>query len=89
MPTVTELGYPRANVVANYYILAPTGTPKYIVDTLNAEFVKAMADKEVRERLTIAGVEPTSSTADSAATLLKDEVGRWEKLVRESGIRLD
>jgi tripartite-type tricarboxylate transporter receptor subunit TctC len=48
-----------------------------------------MADKEARERLTIAGVEPTSSTADSAAALLKDEVGRWEKLVRESGIRLD
>jgi tripartite-type tricarboxylate transporter receptor subunit TctC len=89
VPTVTELGYPRANLVANYYIMAPAGTPKYIVDTLNAEFVKAIGDKETRERLTVAGFEPTSTTAERAASLIHDEVVRWEKIVRESGIRLE
>jgi tripartite-type tricarboxylate transporter receptor subunit TctC len=89
VPTVTEVGYPRANLVANYYIMAPAGTPKPIVDALNAEFVKAIGDKETRERLMVAGFEPTSSTADQAAALLKDEVARWEKIVRESGIRLE
>ena len=69
--------------------MAPAGTPQYIVDMLNAEFVKAIADKETRERLMTAGFEPTSSTADRAASLIRDEVVRWEKIVRESGIRLE
>ena len=89
VPTLTELGYPRANLIANYYVMAPAGTPQYIVDMLNAEFVKAIADKETRERLMTAGFEPTSSTADRAASLIRDEVVRWEKIVRESGIRLE
>lgn len=89
VPTVTELGYPRANLVANYYIMAPVGISKPIVDTLNAEFVKALGDKEVRERLLAAGVEASSSTPEEAASLLKNEVVRWEKIVRESGIRID
>ena len=89
VPTVTELGYPRANLVANYYIMAPVGISKPIVDTLNAEFVKALGDKEVRERLLAAGVEASSSTPEEAASLRKNEVVRWEKIVRESGIRID
>lgn len=89
VPTVTELGYPRANLVANYYIMAPIATPKPIVDVLNAEFVKALGDKEVRERLLAAGVEASSSTPQEAASLLRNEVARWEKIVRESGIRIE
>ena len=42
VPTVTELGYPRANLVANYYIMAPVATPKPVIDKLHAETVKAL-----------------------------------------------
>lgn len=89
VPTFAEAGYPKAVVVANYYVMAPAGTPKPIVDTLNAEFVKAIGDKEVRERLMAVGVDPTTSTPQEAAALVKGEVARWQQVVRDSGIRVD
>lgn len=89
VPTLAEAGYPKAVVVANYYIMAPAGTPRAIVDTLNAEFVKAIGDKDVRERLKAVGVEPTTSTPQEAAALVKAEVARWQQVVKESGIRIE
>lgn len=89
VPTLAEAGYPKAVVAANYYIMAPAGTPRAVVDTLNAEFVKALGDREVRDRLAAAGVEPTSSTPQEAALLVKNEIARWEKVVRASGIRIE
>jgi tripartite-type tricarboxylate transporter receptor subunit TctC len=89
VPTMTEAGYPRANVVADYFILAPAGTPRPIVDVLNSEIVKAIGDREVKERLVAAGVEPTSSSPQEVGARLKSEVSRWEKIVKESGIRLE
>ena len=89
VPTMAEAGFPKLDVVAAYYILAPAGTPKTIVTALNREIVKAMGDKEVRERLVAAGVEPMSSTPEELNTLVKSEVARWGKIVKESGIRLE
>jgi tripartite-type tricarboxylate transporter receptor subunit TctC len=89
VPTMAQAGYPQASVVAGYFILAPAGTPKPIVDMLNGEIVRAIGDKEVRERLAAAGVEPTSSTPQELGALLKSEVARWEKIVKASGIRLE
>lgn len=89
VPTMAQAGYPQASVVAGYFILAPAATPKPIVDTLNGEIVRAIGDREVRERLAAAGVEPTSSTPQELGTLLKSEVARWEKIVKASGIRLE
>ena len=89
VPTMTEAGYPRANVVAEYFILAPVGTPKPIIDVLNREIVKAIGSKDVQQRLVAAGVEPSSSSPQEVGARLKSEVARWEKIVKESGIRLE
>ena len=88
-PSMAEAGYPKMDVVASYYILVPAKTPRPIIDVLNAQFVKAIADKEVRERLAAVGVEPASSTPEALGALVKSDVARWEKIVRDSGIRLD
>lgn len=88
VPTFTEAGYPTLNVVAGYFVLAPAGTPKPIIDTLNAEFVKALADKEVSTGLAAAGVEAKSSTPEELAALVRSEVARWGKIAKDSGIRL-
>ena len=89
VPTMAEAGYPKLDVVAAYYILVPAKTPKPIIDVLNGQIVKAIAEKEVKERLIAAGVEPNSSTPQELGALVKSDVVRWEKIVRESGIRLE
>ena len=89
VPTMAEAGYAALDVTAAYFILAAAGTPKPIVTALNRELVKAMASKDVRDRLAAIGVEPMSSTPEEVGALIKSEVGRWGKIVKESGIRLD
>lgn len=89
VPTMAEAGFPKVDVVAAYYILTPAKTPKPITDVLNAQFVKAIADKDVKERLIAAGVEPNSSTPQELDALVRSDVARWGKIVKESGIRLE
>jgi tripartite-type tricarboxylate transporter receptor subunit TctC len=89
VPTMAEAGFPALDISANYYILAPAGTPKPIIAALNSEFVKAMGSKDVRDRLAAVGVDPKSSSPEEAGALLKSEVARWGKIVKESGIRVD
>ena len=89
VPTMAEAGFPALDISANYYILAPAGTPKPIIATLNSEFVKAMGSKDVRDRLAAVGVDPKSSSPEEGGALLKSEVARWGKIVKESGIRVD
>jgi tripartite-type tricarboxylate transporter receptor subunit TctC len=89
VPTMAEAGFPALDISANYYILAPAGTPKPIIAALNSEFVKAMGSKDVRDRLAAVGVDPTSSSPEEAGAVLKSEVARWGKIVKESGIRVD
>lgn len=88
-PTMAQAGFERAGAVANYFVMAPAATPRSVVDALGAEFVRAIADREVRERLQAGGVEPTSSTPLEAAALVRSEVAHWGKVVRDSGIRVD
>jgi tripartite-type tricarboxylate transporter receptor subunit TctC len=89
VPTMAEAGFPTLDISANYYILAPAGTPKPVIGTLNSELAKAIASKDVRDRLAAVGVDPRSSSPEEAAALLKSEVARWGKIVGESGIRVE
>lgn len=89
VPTMAEAGFPKLDVVAAYYILTPAKTPKPINEVLNGHFVKAIADKDVKDRLIVAGVEPNSSTPQELDALVKSDVARWGKIVGESGIRLE
>lgn len=88
-PTMAEAGYADAGAVANYFVLVPVATPKTVVAQLSAEFVKAIAATDVRERLQAGGVEPTSSTPDEAAKIVRGEVEHWGRIVREAGISID
>ena len=89
VPTMAEAGFPALDISASYFILAPAGTPKPIIAALNGEFVKAIGSKDVRDRLAAVGVDPNSSSPEEAGALLKSEVAKWGKIVKESGIRLD
>jgi len=70
-------------------VLAPAGTPREIVVKLNAEFVKALAQPEVRTSLLAEGAEPIGGTPEQFAAYIISEKERMGKLIREAKIRLE
>ncbi len=89
VPTVAEAGMPQLVAVNWYVLLAPAGTPRGIVERLNAESVKIMQTPETRERLAAVGGEPAAGTPEQAARFLRDEHTRWGKVIRDAGIRAE
>ncbi len=72
-----------------YGLFAPAGTPKAIVAQLNAAIAKALESKEVQDRLAGVGCEPFKSTPDQFAHLVRDDLPRWAKIVKDSGATID
>jgi tripartite-type tricarboxylate transporter receptor subunit TctC len=89
VPTAAEAGLPKLVVVNWYALLAPAGTPRAIIERLNAESVKAMNAPATRERLAGLGGEPLSATPEQTAALLKTEYEQWGKVIREAGIKAE
>jgi tripartite-type tricarboxylate transporter receptor subunit TctC len=89
VPTSAEAGLPELVAVNWYVLLAPAGTPRAIVERLNAESVKAMTAADTRERLGAMGAEPASSTPEQATEFLRAEYTRWGKVIREAGIKAE
>ena len=72
-----------------YGVFAPAGTPKTIVSQLNAAIAKALESKDAQERLAGVGCEPYKSTLEQFAHLVRDDLPRWAKIVKESGATID
>ena len=89
VPTISELGYKGFDAVTWFGLLAPAGTPREIVTRLNTEFNKALKQAELNKRLSDEGADPAGGTPEEFAALIKDEIPRWGKVVKESGARVD
>jgi tripartite-type tricarboxylate transporter receptor subunit TctC len=90
VPTMAELGYPTLDVRDWNGIVAPTGTPKAIIARLATEIRRATADASVRERLAAISMDPAlDSNPEQFGALIRAELNRWAKFVRETGIRSD
>ena len=66
---------------------APRGTPRPIVDRLNAETVAVLNQPEVRERLRVQGIDPDPGTPAQLAAHIKSELARFEKLIKAIGLK--
>lgn len=89
VPTINESGYKGFDAVTWFGLLAPAGTPKEVVARINAEFNKALKAPELSKRLSDEGADPAGGTPEQFAALIKDEIPRWGKVVKESGARVD
>jgi tripartite-type tricarboxylate transporter receptor subunit TctC len=89
LPTIAESGLPGYEASSWYGVLAPAGTPREIVVKLNTEFVKALAQPEVRTSLLAEGAEPVGGTPEQFAAHIRSEMERLGKLIREAKIRLE
>ena len=88
-PTISESGFPGFEASVWYGFVAPAGTPKAIVVRLHSEVQKALQTREVRERMTAVGGEVTPGSTDQFAVLIHSERLRYEKVVRDAGIKPD
>lgn len=86
VPTMVESGYPDFVSVTWNVVLAPAGTPKPIITKLNTEIIKVMRMPDVIERLAGAGLEPDPTTPEETADIIKKEIVRWGKVVKDAGI---
>src|SRR5688572_3378893 len=87
LPTIAESGLP-GYVVDNWYgVAAPARTPAAVVTKLHAEIVRALKSPEVEERLRRDGSEPVGNTPDELAAIVRADVQRWRKQVKEAGIK--
>jgi tripartite-type tricarboxylate transporter receptor subunit TctC len=89
VPTSAEAGLPGLVAVNWYAILVPTGTPRPIIDRLNAESVKAMSAPDMRERFAKLGGEIHTRNPEQTAEFLRGEHERWSKVIREAGIKAE
>jgi len=89
VPTSAEARMPQLLAVNWSVLLAPAGTPRAIIEKLNAEAVKAMNAPDLRERLAAIGSEPGSGSPEDTAAFLRRESEQWGKVIREAGIKAE
>jgi tripartite-type tricarboxylate transporter receptor subunit TctC len=89
VPTISEAGVPGYEAVIWLGIMAPAGTPKAIVERLNAEITKATSSSDVRESWGRQGAVAMSMTPDEFAHFLREDIEKWARIVKISGAKPD
>ena len=89
VPTLAESGFKGFEAVTWFGVLAPAGTPAAIVAQLNKAINQALKQPDVADKLRSEGGEILGGTSEQFAALLRTEVPRWSKIVKDSGASLD
>lgn len=89
VPTLAESGYPAIEASNWYAVLTSAGTPVAVIQKINAEVVRVMQLPEVKEMLNRQGYEAKSSTPAELAALIKEDLAKWNKVVKASGMQVD
>lgn len=89
IPTIAEAGVRGFNVVSWQGVFAPAGTPRAVIDRLNAEIVKILRMPDVRERMATMGLEPVGNTPEEFAAFQRAEIAKWAKVVKAANIKAE
>ncbi|MBI3937625.1 MAG: tripartite tricarboxylate transporter substrate binding protein [Betaproteobacteria bacterium] len=87
VPTMAEAGMPKYEFTQWYGLLAPGKTPRDVLSTLHATFLKAMEDGEVKKRIALEGGTAAQNTPGEFAAFLKAELEKNAKMIREAGLK--
>jgi len=88
-PTIAESGVPGYDMTSWYGVLVPARTPNEIIARLHAAAVSALQQREVKERFATTDLEPKGSTPEQFGEFVRNEVAKWGKVIRESGMTAD
>ena len=87
LPTIAESGVPGFEAIQWFGLLAPAGTPKAIVERLQAETARILDTPVMKERLAIEGAEPVGNKPDEFSALIKAEMTKWTDVAKAAGIK--
>lgn len=88
-PTLKEQGIQGFDFSTWFSLAAPTGTPKQIVDRLQREAVKALADPEIKARYAALGLKSNGTTPEQLTALVRDQLARYGKAIRDNNIKAE
>ena len=89
VPTTAEVGLPGVQGSSWHAVVAPAGTPRSVVDTLNLTLVETIARPEVRGALVAQGAQPVGSSPEDLKSFMRDEARKWAAVIRASGARVE
>ena len=87
VPTFVESGVAGFEVNGWYGMLAPSRTPRATIGALNAALRQSLEEAETRTRFAASGLDPLPSSPEGFATLIRNEVAKWAKVVKAAGIK--
>ena len=89
VPTMAEAGIGGQEAETMQGLLAPAGTPKDIVERLQREVAKIVAQPDTREKLLAMGFDPVGNTPEQFSAYISSEIARWSKVIREAKLKLE
>ncbi|MBM3357636.1 MAG: tripartite tricarboxylate transporter substrate binding protein [Betaproteobacteria bacterium] len=89
IPTFAESGVPGFEVIVWNAILAPSGTPRAIINRVNADINRVLQQPEIRERFSSLGLAPGSGTAAAFSDFFRQELARWARVSKEAGVKIE
>ncbi len=87
LPTVAEAGVKGYEYASWIGLLAPSGTPRHLIERLHAESVKAVQTQEMKDIFTAEGSAAVGNTPEEFGAIIRTEVARWMKVIKAAGIR--
>lgn len=89
LPTLSESEFPGFNVTAWSSLVAAAGTPRYIIEQLNNKTIKVLHLPDMREVINSVGYEPTGTTPEQLAEIIRSESAIWAKVIKDANIRAE
>ncbi len=89
VPTTGESGLPAVVATAWNGVVAPAGTPRNIIDLLNAEIGRSLVAPDIKERFTASGLEAVGGTPDAFAAFMRAETAKWAKVIKAANIKVE
>ena len=89
LPTTREAGYPGVEMTNYYGLLVTAKTPREIVSKLYEAIVTTVKTASVREKVMDVGADPKTMTPDEFARFIREDIAKWDKLIKEVGINME
>jgi tripartite-type tricarboxylate transporter receptor subunit TctC len=87
IPTMVESGYPGFEAVPWFGLVAPAGTPQFVIDKVHRETARVLALPDVRKRLAELGLDLIGNTPAEFAAVIKAEIPQWAAVIKGAGIK--